>query len=212
MPLSIDDGLEFDLGSLTAGTIRDEDEYAGVRVNVDARLASAQIRFHVDVNIGDPIWPEPVRVLVPRLRGGGPIEMAGYPLHMVHAEKIVTAVQRGTVNTRWRDFADVYILIRLHQVDGTSLHRACAEVVSHRNTPLEPLADTLEGFAGLAQAKWAAWRRRQGFEHLPKIFADVLTAFIRFADPAIIGSAVGPIWDPDAQSWGVAPPCYLDGN
>jgi len=26
---------------------------------------------------------------------------------MVHAEKIVTAIQRGTANTRWRDFGDV---------------------------------------------------------------------------------------------------------
>lgn len=29
---------------------------------------------------------------------------------MVLAEKLVTAVQRGTANTRWRDFADVYLL------------------------------------------------------------------------------------------------------
>jgi hypothetical protein len=44
---------------------------------------------------------------LPRLRGGEPIELRGYPIHMVHAEKIVTAIQRGTANTRWRDFGDV---------------------------------------------------------------------------------------------------------
>lgn len=33
---------------------------------------------------------------------------------MVYSEKIVTAVARGTVNTRWRDFADMYLLARRH--------------------------------------------------------------------------------------------------
>ena len=28
----------------------------------------------------------------------------------MYAEKIVTALQRGTANTRWRDFADIYLL------------------------------------------------------------------------------------------------------
>lgn len=36
--------------------------------------------------IGDPIWPAPAIVEVPRLLGGAPIELAGYPIHMVHAE------------------------------------------------------------------------------------------------------------------------------
>jgi hypothetical protein len=46
-------------------------------------------------NVGDPILPSPTVVSVPRLMGGDPIRLKGYPLHMVHAEKIVTAVQRG---------------------------------------------------------------------------------------------------------------------
>jgi hypothetical protein len=29
---------------------------------------------------------------------------------MVFAEKIVTALERGTANTRWRDFVDIYSL------------------------------------------------------------------------------------------------------
>lgn len=196
-----DDGLEFDLGSLTAETIRDEDEYAGVRVNANVRLASAQLRFHVDVNVGDPIWPSSVRVHMPRLRGGDPIELIGYPLHMVHAEKIVTAAQRGTVNTRWRDFADVYTLIHRHPVDGTALHRACREVATYRKVSLEPLTETLSGYADLVQTKWAAWRRRQGFDHLPENFATVLAPVIAFADPALTDAVDGLAWHPESQTW-----------
>ena len=81
--------------------IRDEDVYSGVRIGLVAHLATARLTFHVDVNIGDPIWPPPEPVGVSRLLGGV-IEAIGYPLTMIHAEKLVTALQRGTANTRWR--------------------------------------------------------------------------------------------------------------
>jgi hypothetical protein len=58
----------------------------------------------VDVNFGDPIWPEPELVVMPRLLGGE-LVLRGYPLVMIYAEKLVTSLQRGAANTRWRDFA-----------------------------------------------------------------------------------------------------------
>jgi hypothetical protein len=72
-----DDGIRFFPDTATADVIRDEDQYSGVRVHVDARLASATLPFHVDVNVGDPIWPAPMTVAVPRLRGGPPHSTAG---------------------------------------------------------------------------------------------------------------------------------------
>jgi Nucleotidyl transferase AbiEii toxin, Type IV TA system len=74
----------------------------GVRISLTCHLSRARIPFHVDINVGDPIWPRPTLVEVPRLLSGS-IAVLGYPLPMMFAEKIVTAVQRGTVNTRWRD-------------------------------------------------------------------------------------------------------------
>jgi Nucleotidyl transferase AbiEii toxin, Type IV TA system len=106
---AMDDGLVFDTDTATADIIRDDDDYSAVRINLTATLASAKLSLHIDVNIGDPIWPTPRTVHLPKLLGGT-ITLAGYPLSMVYAEKIITALQRGTVNTRWRDFADIYIL------------------------------------------------------------------------------------------------------
>jgi len=93
----------------------------------------------------------------PRLLGGT-ISLVGYPLPMVYAEKIITALQRGTINTRWRDFADLYTLTGRQAVDGVDVQRALAEVAAYRRVELSPLADVLDGYAALAQARWAAWR------------------------------------------------------
>jgi hypothetical protein len=62
--------------------------------------------IHIDINVGDPVWPQPQPIELPRILGGT-IEITGYPLTMVLAEKIVTMVLRGTVNTRRRAFVDV---------------------------------------------------------------------------------------------------------
>jgi hypothetical protein len=116
-----------------------------------------------DIIIGDPIWPAPRTIDLPRLLGGT-ISLSGYPMSMVYAEKITTAVQRGTVNTRWRDFADLYLLSSRHAVDGEELHRALAEVAAYRTAELAPLTDVLDGYAAIAQARWAAWRRKKLLE------------------------------------------------
>ena len=90
LPDDQDDGLWFDTSDTHAAVIRDEDVYSGVRVTLRAELSTAQMRFHVDVNVGDPIWPSPAMVQFPRLLGGN-IRLLGYPIPMVLAEKIVTA-------------------------------------------------------------------------------------------------------------------------
>lgn len=199
--LGEDDGLAFDGAGAVAEVIRDEEEYSGVRVSMGVTLATARTRFHVDVNVGDPIWPAPKQVEVPRLLGGLPLTLAGYSLPMVHAEKIVTAVQRGTVNTRWRDFGDVWTLSGRHAVNGDQLQTAIARVADHRNTQLSPLRALLVGYPGLAQSKWAAWRRRQGHEHLPPEFSDLLEQLFTFSDPAISGNAFDLTWSPVDRTW-----------
>jgi Nucleotidyl transferase AbiEii toxin, Type IV TA system len=163
-----------------------------------AQLATAHLHFHVDTNVGDPISPAPKDVRLPRLLGGE-IVLRGYPLAMVHAEKIVTAVARGTVNTRWRDYADIYALARHHAIAGTELIRSTRRVAEHRQVQLVPLAQTLLDYG---QRRWTAWRRRQRLEdRLPESFGEVIAAVIDFADPAIIGSADGRSWDPATQKW-----------
>ncbi len=199
--ITLDDGVAFSVDTTTAEPIRDEAIYSGVRVTMTAQLATARPHFHVDTNVGDPISPAPKNVRLPRLLGGE-IVLRGYPLAMVHAEKIVTAIARGTVNTRWRDFADIYMLARHHAINGAELANAIRRVAEHRNVRLLPLAQTLDDYGQIGQQRWTAWRRRQRLEdRLPEQFGDVVAAVIDFADSAILGSAEGDSWEPATGKW-----------
>jgi hypothetical protein len=200
--LPIEDGLEFYPAAATAVAIRDEDEYGGVRVTMPVNLARARIRFHVDINIGDPIYPAPTRVELPRLLGD-PIRLLGYPLAMVFAEKIVTAVQRGQANTRWRDFADIYLLSCRHNQKGDELADAVTAVATYRQATIRPLSAVLDKFEDIAQRQWEVWcRRQQLLAVVPANFQVVLAHGVRFSDPVLDGTARGQIWTPEFEAEG----------
>jgi hypothetical protein len=196
-----EDGLVYDLDSVTAEVIRDQHENAGVRISLTCHLSRARIPFHVDINVGDPIWPRPTLVEVPRLLSGS-IAVLGYPLPMMLAEKIVTAVQRGTVNTRWRDYADISLLSATQDVDGDELAHAIGVGAHHRNADLIPLSEVLTGYAEIAQDRWRAWVRKQRLDdRLPEHFAMVLHDVMTFAEPAVNGTITGQTWAHKDRRW-----------
>jgi len=201
--LDVADGLVFDPASVTATTIRDEDEYAGVRVKLSAALGTARLTVGMDVNFGDPIWPAPRLIELPRVvpLGLPAVTLLGYPLTMVLAEKVVTAVDRGVANTRWRDFADVYMLIRLHSVDAAEFRMSMETVAEYRKVALTTLFPALAPMGERAQQKYQAWRTRSHREdELPTGFTDVLAAVAGFADPVLAASATGR-WSPADKRW-----------
>lgn len=147
--------MEFDSIGATAEAIRERDSYSGIRVTLGGTLSRAVIRFHVDVNVGDPIWPAPQQINVPRLIEGM-IVVRGYPLEMVLAEKIVTALERGTVSARWRDFVDIHILTGRYAINARTLKSSMQRVAQIRSAELAPLRATLNGYAAIAQTRWRA--------------------------------------------------------
>lgn len=168
------DGVDFLLETIRAGTIRDGDTYPGVRAVVEARLATARVKFSVDVNVGDPVVPSAQRTALPALLGQERIEILAYPKSMIVAEKLVTALQRGRANTRWRDFADLFLLLTA-SLPAPEMVESLRAVADHRGVTLRPLTEVLAGMSREAQSQWATWRLRQGaVERVPENFAVVL--------------------------------------
>jgi hypothetical protein len=169
-------------------------------VTLGGVLSRATIRLHVDVNVGDPIWPEPRQVKLPRLLDGE-LQVRGYPLEMVLAEKVVTAVERGSANTRWRDFVDIYALTRRHTISAVTLRQSLVRVADHRQIALASLQRAFTGYAEIAQSRWSAWLTKNRLATVPADFAAVLAWVQAFADPVITQEAPSMTWDPIAGDW-----------
>jgi len=151
--------------------------------------------------VGDPVYPAPQRITVPGLLTGG-VTLRGYPMAAVVAEKAVTAMQRGAANTRWRDWADILTLSKRHAFDSSELAQSLDSIAAHRGAALAPIAALLPEYPAIAQAKWAAWRRRPDVvDGLPESFAEVLRAVSQFIDPVTGQVPIRSTWDPPAGEW-----------
>lgn len=135
----VDDGVTFDPTTLRTVPIREEDEYHGLRLSMAASIARARLKLQLDVSFGDPVTPAPQTIHYPQQLTSESFQILGYPIATVIAEKLTTAVSLGDLNTRDRDYADLYRLLTLNNLDGDELTTALAATAAHRGIALKPL-------------------------------------------------------------------------
>jgi predicted nucleotidyltransferase component of viral defense system len=183
--MTADDGLVFDLATLSVDLIREDQEYGGVRVTVDAYLTTAKIPLQVDVGFGDVITPEPLEVVYPTMLDMPAPRLRAYPRETVIAEKLEAMVRLGLKNSRMKDFYDVAALADGFAFDGATLARAIAATFSRRQTPIPPslplaLTSTFADDA-LKEQQWAAFMRRAGLKNEGTLPATV-TALVHLLE------------------------------
>jgi predicted nucleotidyltransferase component of viral defense system len=141
---AIDDGVTFEPGTLTTVPIRQDDEYHGLRLAMNATLSRARLKLQLDVSFGDPVTPAPALIEYPQYLTDETFTLDGYPIATVIAEKLSTAIALGDLNTRDRDYADLHQLIT-HHLDGDELTTALHNTANHRGIRLRPLSEPLAG-------------------------------------------------------------------
>lgn len=90
--------------------IRQADEYCGFRVRIRARVGRINQKVSIDISTGDIITPDKIRYSYKSLLDNHIIEIQTYNMETILAEKIETVISRGVLNTRMRDYYDIYIL------------------------------------------------------------------------------------------------------
>lgn len=72
-------------------------------------------------------------------------------------------------------------------MDADELLRSARAVARYRGVTLEPVAPHLAGYGGVAQAKWAAWRRKESLEAVcEQHLDDQATLVASYLDPVFI--------------------------
>jgi len=190
------DGIRFDPKTVRAEPIRDEDEYGGFRVRLEAGLAGARIRLRIDIGFGNAVFPaardEEYPVLVegperPRIRA--------YPPEAVIAEKFHAMVVLGSVNSRMKDFYDLFVLAARFAFEGDTLARAVGATFERRSTAVpEELPVALSAAFYADEGRATMWRRyleRNGLPGAPADFGEVGESLRAFLEPPLRALAGG---------------------
>ena len=181
------DGVIFEVPSIRLSNIRSEDIYGGRRINLLARLGSARIHLQVDIGIGDAVVPEPEWIEYPSLLNLSHPRLLAYRLETVIAEKSHAMVQLGTINSRMRDFFDLYQIAKRESFDGKILMASLRATFDRRGTAIPnglPIALT-PAFAQLPDklAQWNGFLRKIRTSEVPKDMTIVLNALADFLGP-----------------------------
>ena len=111
MSQQVDDGLVYDIDNLTARAIREEQQYGGIRLRTVANLGKTRIPIVVDVGFGDATIAPDFTIEYPTLLDMPAASIRAYPPASVVAEKFHAIVTLGLVNSRMKDYYDLWAIL-----------------------------------------------------------------------------------------------------
>lgn len=138
MPLDDEVTLVFD----HVVPIREDDEYGGYRVALIARFESINTPLKIDITTGDIITPDAIRYAFQSNFEDKKIEVWAYNIETILAEKVETILRRSVLNTRPRDFYDVYIIMKTQRrAINKNIFRIALNATAQKRTSLAALRD-----------------------------------------------------------------------
>ena len=132
----VDDGLMFDLNSLSVTNITEFKDYHGLNVKIFAYLDRTQIPISIDIGYGDVVYPDSIEIEFPTILDNEVPKIQAYSVETAIAEKLEAIVSNGFDNSRYKDFYDIYILGNNYSINSESLRDAIIETFKNRNTEL----------------------------------------------------------------------------
>ena len=138
-----EDGVVFRPETVRGRAIREDRIHDGVRLTVEAHLGSARLPLQIDIGFGDAIIPTPEIAAFPVLLDLPTPILHVYPKETVVTEKFQAMVELGMINSRMKDFYDLWYLSRHFAFDGATLLQAIKATFERRGTSLQserPLA------------------------------------------------------------------------
>lgn len=132
-----DDYVWFNHEEIKIELIAEKNLYNGVRLKLEVRFDSIRQQLQIDIGFGDIIIPKPINLEYPTLLPEIPAPIiVAYTPETVIAEKFQAMIELSTLNSRMKDFYDVYILLTEQPIDKEILQKAIANTFKNRKTTL----------------------------------------------------------------------------
>lgn len=182
----IADGVIFDAITIQAQRIKEDADYQGVRVKFKGSLELAKIHLQIDVAFGDIIHPGPEELILPTILDLPPPKLLAYSRESVIAEKFEAIVALGFINSRMKDFYDIWLLLRQFNFHGAQLAEAIKLTFNQRATKFPAEVDAFTDlFIQTKQTQWMAFCKRLQQDYIPTDFKDIVLPISAFLLPLL---------------------------
>ena len=181
-----DDGINFDLDSFAGSVIREDADYSGVRTVFTGHLNAARVTMQIDIGFGDVVTPEPERLAYPTILDFPAPALLGYTRETVIAEKLEALVQLRMLNSRMKDYFDIWILLRHPELDQAVLRAAIERTFKNRKMEIDATPIGLSPQFGTDPAKQTQWRaflKRSALKDAPEQLSVVVEELRAYFEP-----------------------------
>jgi hypothetical protein len=148
--------------------------------------------MQIDVGFGDAIVPKPTSLEYPTILDFPAPVLLSYPRETVIAEKLHSLTTLGMLNSRLKDYFDIWLLSRLYSFEGRLLAQAIGATFQTRSTAVESEPVGLSDAYGQDKARlmqWAAFQRRHQLSTGPADLSDLVAVVRGFATPVLSATA-----------------------
>jgi predicted nucleotidyltransferase component of viral defense system len=115
-------------------------KYFGYRLFIPGCFGKVKFKIQIDLGVGDVVHSkQSIFPLMGDLKGSlfeNEIEIVCYPKEFIFAEKLETIISRGVLNSRMKDFHDLYSLVLDNELNESDLRNVLNIVFKHRKTNL----------------------------------------------------------------------------
>ena len=161
-------------------------DYNGISSSFSAKLFTTKVPILIDIGFNDIIIPNPQKIQYPTLLGMPEPVLLGYTLETVIAEKFESIVKLALVNTRMKDFYDLWIIFRNYDIKIDRLKIAITEVFANRKTLLkDPVAFTAAFYHSKeTKLRWENFLSSMGKEKVDfkDVIGELSNFFIQFIE------------------------------
>jgi len=195
------DGMVIDLDSLEVRKDRDG-IVPGGKVSLNAFVHTARIQIKVDVGFGNVITPAARLMEIPTILPSilPPPTIQVCPLETVISEKLHAMARHGIVNTRMKDYFDLWRLSDTHTFSGADLSAAIRNTFAQHGDPVPADPEALSpDFVAASKRNWTQFSTRAAMAKGTD-FQDIVDRVRQFVMPAIESAIDGTDpgdWNPE---------------
>jgi predicted nucleotidyltransferase component of viral defense system len=163
-----EDGIAFDAESISVEETQTDADYQGMRVKLTALLGRSRIPVQIDVGFSDELASKAESMEYPNILPDlKQVHLKAYPKESVVAEKFHAMTRHAELNSRMKDYYDLWLISETFEFEGTALQKAIETTFKNRDTelPIErPIALTPE-FASNNQTSWSNFLKKMDLEN-----------------------------------------------
>lgn len=137
LSIEIGDRVEFEIKN--SEQIREEDDYGGIKYNIIAIFENIRVNLSIDIATGDIITPKEIEYEYKMIFEDRSLNIMTYNIETIIAEKFQTVISRNVLNSRMKDYYDLYYLLTYKEFSKDNLKDAIVNTFIKRETDIHDI-------------------------------------------------------------------------